>query len=206
MARYHQIAPGEHITEIARRTGHRVETIWNHEENEPLRRSRRTPHVLAEGDRVFIPDPRPRSESIATGKTHVCRIAPGALMLRLRLVGMDGGPLAKELVLLDIGGTKQDLVTDATGHLEFLIPLETRTVFLTVRTLRFLLEVGQLEPASTKRGLASRLDNLGYDVGSGRDPDRLRRGIEEFQLEHGMKVDGEPSDRTLDRLELEHGC
>jgi hypothetical protein len=63
-----QISQGECTFSIVDRYGHKWETIWNAPENKELRRERPQPGVLLAGDRISIPDLRPKTLALATGK------------------------------------------------------------------------------------------------------------------------------------------
>ena len=94
MPQDHTIRQGECILSIATQYGHKWETIWNAPENEGLRKDRGQPGVLLAGDRVSIPDRRPKTFSLATGKRHKIVVALNLVTVRVRLV--EPPPPAKE--------------------------------------------------------------------------------------------------------------
>lgn len=61
---WHVVQQGETLESIAKRRDQEPEAIWDHPENEPLRRAYITPKALKKGDRLFIPNP---DEPIGTG-------------------------------------------------------------------------------------------------------------------------------------------
>jgi hypothetical protein len=68
--------------------------------------------------------------------------------------------------------------------------------------------IGHLDPVTEKSGQIGRLENLGYNVGSGTpDDDRLfRRAVEEFQCDQNLTVDGVCGPQTQAKLEKVHGA
>ena len=66
MAKVHTIARGECLSSVAYAHQHFWQTLWEHPQNAALRERRGNPHVLYEGDSVFIPDPEPKQVAAAT--------------------------------------------------------------------------------------------------------------------------------------------
>jgi N-acetylmuramoyl-L-alanine amidase len=87
----HVAADGECITTIAFDHGLPWETIWNAPENADLKKARKDPNVLREGDSVFIPDKKPKIVSLATNAVHKVVVKRPQAKLRLRIV-VDQGP------------------------------------------------------------------------------------------------------------------
>ena len=67
------------------------------------------------------------------------------------------------------------------------------------------LHIGHLDPIDSDTGVRARLQNLGYRIEDDTD-DAVRLGVEEFQVEHGLWVDGVVGPNTRGKLEEEHGC
>lgn len=66
----HIVRPGETLSEIAARHGFlNWRAIYEHPQNQELRRKRPNPHLLQIGDEIFIPDRKPKSVQTPTG-TH----------------------------------------------------------------------------------------------------------------------------------------
>jgi hypothetical protein len=91
MATTHAVAAGECISTIAHDYGLPWEKIWNHPENAQLKKTRKDPNVLREGDAVFIPDKESKTVSVATNARHRFVVKRPVAKLRLRVV-VDNGP------------------------------------------------------------------------------------------------------------------
>ena len=71
MAERHTVRENEGMLIIASTFGFRNwRTIYEHHGNAALRATRPNPHILYEGDEVFIPDKEPREIECDTGNRH----------------------------------------------------------------------------------------------------------------------------------------
>jgi hypothetical protein len=77
--RDHIVNEGETLVTIAERYGFYWETLWNHPENEELKKKRSEAHYVIVGDVVRIPEIREKSESCVTSRLHVFRKRAGIL-------------------------------------------------------------------------------------------------------------------------------
>src|SRR4051794_35831575 len=67
----HRVVQGERISSIAQLYGFGDDkAIYEHPDNEELRKKRPNPNVLLEGDRVVIPDRAAKELECAAGKMH----------------------------------------------------------------------------------------------------------------------------------------
>ena len=84
MAEYYVVRQGDCIDSIAYDHGFFWQTLWNHPENAELKRKRKDPNILKEGDVVYIPDLRAKQESASTEQKHrfVRKAVPAKLRLR----------------------------------------------------------------------------------------------------------------------------
>ena len=122
----HRVVQGESVESIAHLAGHLWQTVWEAAENAELRELRKSPHVVFPGDVVFVPDPEPRSESLATGRKHVMRRhgLPSELTLRFLL---DGEPRANAAYTFVVDDEERSGSTDGDGWLrEKVHPLARR--------------------------------------------------------------------------------
>jgi N-acetylmuramoyl-L-alanine amidase len=87
----YQVKAGECVGSIA--AAHNVpwEKVWNHPKNAELKKKRKDPNVVREGDTVHIPDIQPAQFSVATGARHRFVVKRPMAKLRLRVV-VDMGP------------------------------------------------------------------------------------------------------------------
>jgi N-acetylmuramoyl-L-alanine amidase len=161
----HTVRQGECIASIAKQYGLLPDTIWNHSENAELRERRQDSKVLLEGDVVFIPEPRHRTEPCATDQRHQFRRKGVPAKLRVRIARRRGAargqssaqatadsgssdtqasgsvehePRANVPYVLDIDGRLIDGETDADGRIEASIPPDARRG-------RLILEPGTLD-------------------------------------------------------------
>jgi N-acetylmuramoyl-L-alanine amidase len=91
MATNHQAKACDSIGSIAYEYGIPWEEIWNHPKNAELKRLRRDPNILKQGDVVHIPDWKPKPYILPTGKRHRIVYPRPYTRLRLRVV-VDPGP------------------------------------------------------------------------------------------------------------------
>jgi hypothetical protein len=121
----HTVRQGESVESIAHAAGHFWETVWDAPENAELRELRKTAHVVHPGDVVFVPDPEPRTESLATGRKHVMRRkgVPSELTVRFLL---DGEPRASAAYVFVIDGEERQGSTDGDGWLREPVHPEAR--------------------------------------------------------------------------------
>jgi hypothetical protein len=112
----HTVSQGESVESIAYSAGLFWETVWDAPENAELRELRKTAHVVHPGDVVFVPDPEPRTESLATGRRHVMKRlgVPSELTVRFLL---DGEPRANASYTFVIDGEERSGSTDGDGWL-----------------------------------------------------------------------------------------
>ena len=208
MAKQHVVQQGEHLSVIARQHGFfRYQTIWDDPANAKLKALRQNPNVLHPGDIVTIPDKQVKRESAATGRAHKFRVDTQMLELHVVLRDVNGDPLPGIECELEVDGVVQKLTTDGAGKIDHAIPVPAKGGKLRARGEEFLLAIGHLDPVEEQSGLRARLANLGYYLASGSDLDEeeLRSAIEEFQVEHGLRVTGVADAATRAAIKKSHG-
>jgi N-acetylmuramoyl-L-alanine amidase len=201
--------PGECVLSIARKLGFiRWQTIYDHPQNEDLKRRRPNPNVLLPGDRVFVPDKRVELVPRPTEQVHLFSLAPGGCLLRIVLEDEDGKPLAGKKFELAIGGIVQEGVTSGTGLVERPIAVNVGRAELSVWVddgdppYRFDLAIGHLRPVEADEGVRDRLSNLGYRYEEG---DALpTAALAAFQRDAGVAETGEADQATRDLLKRRH--
>jgi peptidoglycan hydrolase-like protein with peptidoglycan-binding domain len=101
----------------------------------------------------------------------------------------------------------EKLTTDKAGKIDRAIPVPAKGGKLRARGEEFLLAIGHLDPVEEESGLRARLANLGYYLAGGSDLDEeeLRSAIEEFQVEHGLRVTGVSDAATRASIKKSHG-
>jgi hypothetical protein len=202
----HVVELGESVESIA--YAHQLfwREIWDHPENAALKALRKTPHVLAPGDRVFVPEPQPKEVSVETGKRHTFRRrgVPSRLHLVMKA---NGEPQADVPYVLEIDGKKIQGRTGADGAILHWAAPDAQKARLRIgagHNARVIeLKLRHLQPITTLAGAQSRLRNLGFYQGpsDGEMTPQLQAAIRRFQEAHGLPVSGELDQATLSRIE-----
>jgi len=214
MGSYYMVVQGDHISKIAKENGFPdYHTIWDHPNNADLKKKRDNPNVLNPGDQIFIPDKEQKEESGNTEKRHTFQVKKEPLKLRLVLEDMYEKPIANATYALLVEGVVTQKTTDGKGHIEQDIPLDAHEATLVLRgdetpfrDIPFPIKIGNLDPVEEVSGQVARLNNLGYFPGDGTDDDAFESAVEEFQCDHGLKIDGICGPKTQAKLKQIHGC
>jgi N-acetylmuramoyl-L-alanine amidase len=216
MPDYYTVQQGDHLSKIAKDNGFTDYTvIWDHPENADLKKQRQNPNVLLPGDQIFVPGMEEKQESGATDKRHTFTVDKKILKLRLVLEDIYEKPIAGAQCALLVGDQTFQVTTDGQGKLEQEIPLDSTEAFLAIRGDQtpfanevIAIKIGHLDPIDELSGQIARLNNLGYFPGNldGSDADAFQSAVEEFQCDHGLKVDGDCGPKTQAKLKEVHGC
>jgi hypothetical protein len=70
MPTQHAVSNGECIHSIAEQYGFFWETLWEHANNSELKKKRKDPNILMDGDVVYVPDLTAKEESGAANQKH----------------------------------------------------------------------------------------------------------------------------------------
>ncbi len=206
----HLVQAGECLHAIAESRGFTWETLWNLPENEPLKQAKRAPHLLHPGDRVFVPDPRPKEVEGGAEARHRFKRVGIPNKLRVQIFD-DGQPLKNLGFEIDFGGEVQRGTSDGEGVVETFIPKGAQSARLKIgegaRQKAYELDLGELAPTEGISGVQARLNNLGYDAGEvdGYLGPNTRDALRRFQLKQALKETGEPDDETVKKLIELHG-
>jgi len=226
MAPYHIVEQGEHVSRIAKKYGlSDYRTIWDHGNNDELKRTRQNPNVLFPGDRLFVPDKEQRIEARPTDHRHRFVLKTHKLRLAIVVEDMYEKPVASAPAELHVEGEVRRLTTDSQGKIEQDIPSTAENARLIVKTpetpadgVVLPVKIGHLNPVDKVSGQKGRLANLGYyfgEIDETEDPD-FRSAVEEFQCDHlpspprpngvPAEVDGVCGPKTQAKLKEVHGC
>lgn len=203
----HLVKQGDCISSIADRYGFFWETLWNHERNAELRQQRRDPNVLMAGDRVFVPEKRPKEESGATTQVHRFRLKGVPAKLNLRIQDELGEPRAGLKYTLTVDGKKTQGVVPDDGLISEVIQPQAKQANITLETgEQWVLNLGYINPVDYTSGVQARLKNLGYYRGdlTGQLDEDTRKALRRFQRERGLAETGEADEASRAALEAAH--
>jgi hypothetical protein len=208
MATQHTVKQGEYLSRIAAGYGFQdYRAIWNHPNNAKLAKLRKTPNVLFPGDVLFIPDKQIKKEMIPTEKVHRFRLSVPSLKLRIVIKDYHNQAISNADCELEVEGVLHKVRSDAQGLIEHEILRTAEEGKLRILSfgIEIPLKIGHLHPVDEESGWKARLINLGYYEDEA-DALHLRYAIEEFQLDHKVKVTGEFDDTTKAKLKEAYGC
>lgn len=205
---WHRVREGECVSSLARDKGLFWATVWNHAQNAEIKRRRGNPNVLLPDDWVFIPTPRPKSESGSTDQHHKFLRQGELAKLRLRI--LDGyEPRANLPYRLTIDRRTFEGTTDADGRIQCSIPGNARSGRLHIGNDvdDYILELGAVDPVTEVSGIQARLNNLGFDCGpvDGRWGPKTETALSAFQIAEGLDPTGELDQVSCTRLLERHG-
>jgi len=234
----HLVDDGEWVGSIAAAYGYFDwdHDVWQHPRNAKLKDLRQDPHVLGEGDELFIPPWEEKEESCATEKRHRFKLKSPTELLRIRALGLDGEPIRDQEYILEIDYApgagryeQKGKKTTGEGILEESIPSTSLKGLLSFPKLhhKVQLRLGYLAPMELNdkpkliRGAQQRLLAIGFHPGpiNGIDGPATRAavmGFQRFCFENKDKgnpriidsgpVDGIVGSRTRAALVKYFGC
>src|SRR5512140_2551541 len=188
------VSAGDSIASIAKENGFLSTTIWDHPENAELKAKRKDPNILLPGDEVFIPEREIKQVSKGANARHKFKVKGEPHKLRLQLMKMDR-PRKNEAYVLEVEGKLINGTTDGDGWIDQPIPATAKSANLTLKGGKevHVLRIGDLEPIDEVSGIKQRLNNLGFNAGSGNEvDDQLRAALKQFQAKNGLESTGEP--------------
>ncbi len=224
-SREHIVRQGECAASLAATCGTTVDALWNDAANRSLRERRHSPHMLAPGDVIHLPDGERSGENVASASSHDFSTHVEHVDLLIRWlcptypehdIGDDDGhepeveasepePLANVPYRLEVGGRIIDGRTDGDGVLEERVParaMSARLVFDpdTDDEREVSLLLGHLDPADELSGARQRIANLGWPDGDDEE------AVKAFQAHHDLEPSGRLDQATRDEIEEQSGC
>ncbi|WP_266158038.1 peptidoglycan-binding domain-containing protein [Dyella silvatica] len=203
----YEVGSDESLASIAKEHGYLWKTIWEHSNNAALRKQRKSPNMLVEGDQLFLPDKGDKSVAKATDTRHRFIRKGEPTRLKLQLLNMDE-PRKNEPYTLTFGDQVIHSNTDGEGKIDQPIPGQTKSATLMLNQGKevYQVAIGELDPLDQPRGVQQRLSNLGYDCGGEQDEigDATREALRRFQCENQLKVSGDVDDATRAKLNQLH--
>jgi len=209
MAHYHSVQQGECLSSIAALYGFTsYRLLLDCPENAGLKSQREDPNLLLPGDRVFIPDKKPKVEDRPTDTQHRFVLQRKRVYLELT-VQVDQEPVANAPYQLKVGNEIYTGSTSGEGSLSHEIDALAKQGTLEIQDPPLLwdLSIGALDPPNTISGIQARLANLGFPCGAadGKLGPRTRGALRRFQVGAGLEATGNPDAVTVDRLKKEAG-
>ena len=206
------VQPGDCLTKIAADHGFPdYKVIYDHPANAEFRKLRPNPHVIAPGDKLFIPETIPLSRTFATGQRYTVKIKRPRATVQVYVKDADGEPLAgKDYVLHVEGQDDKQGTTDGDGLVKEEVPASATTARLEFPSEGFSLslQLGGIDPLKENTGLPARLENLGFPCPTSADGDEtlanVKYALARLQAEHGLDPTGELDDDTLALLLQAH--
>lgn len=203
----HTVLQGETLVSIAERHGHFAKTVWDDPANAALKQKRSDMCALLPGDRVNVPDLRPKSVGKAVEKHHRFRRKGIPAVLRIQLFD-DRGPRREQEWTLTVDGVRQSGTTDGQGIVEAFVPASARRGQLVIGPDRLVLDIalGHMDPFEEISGVQKRLSNLGFFHGDcdGAPGEELSSALAAFQRFAGLPVTGELDATTKTKLRDAH--
>ncbi len=208
--RLHLAAAGDCVLSIAARFGVSPAAIWDHPDNAELRRGRSDATILAPGDVVTVPLPRPAEFDGSAEIRHPFVLERPKTRLRLRMLDGRGDPRADLAYSLTVAGSTLVGTTTSGGFLEEWIPARAESATLIIEgpagPETYPLRLGGLDPGTDLRTARQRLTNLGLYRGSldGEEDDTTRIALLAFQQRAGLEPTGRLDAETLAALRDQH--
>lgn len=216
MGKYHKVRQGECFSSLAYKYGFEsYRTIFNHPENEELKKRRQNANVLYPDDIVYIPFNELKEVDAGTEQRHRFQLISDKTLFRLVVKDSEEKPFANARYELKIDREIYQGTTDNDGKLEQKIPANARRGGLLLYAEdeegekvigMFSLKLGHLDPVEEITGVQSRLNNLGFGCGKtdGILGKRTAEALREFQEKNGLPVTGAADPATREKLRQLH--
>jgi hypothetical protein len=204
------VQPGEGLAAIAYAHGFFWQTLWDLAPNAALRSARTHQELLLPGDRVTVPELRPKAAACTAGKRHVFRRLAVPARLRFVVAAADGTRFAGKAYVLEVDGARLKGTTGEEGDIDVFASPAAASVVLQVwlatagypKIGTWTLPVGHIGPIGSIVGVQRRLQNLAFDCGGelGAIGPRTRSALQAFQQRYTLTATGEIDDATRSKL------
>lgn len=211
MPRKHIVAAGECMSSIGFDTGFFPQTLWELSENTSLREKRESPHILREGDEVYIPDLRIKQQTAPVNMRHRFKRKGIPEILRIRFLDEYDEPRSGLKYELKISGLLRQGETDKGGWLVEWIPPDSLEAVINILDEtgetpveeKYDVQLGRLNPSKDSDGIRARLENLGIKCGETEED--FSMAIASFQNRYDdLEVTGAADEKTVARLKELH--
>lgn len=183
------VGSDDSILSIAKDNGFWWSTVWNHPNNAQLKSLRKTPEVLQEGDKVYVPKAEPKKESKPNEAYHKFKLKGEQAKFKIKLMMMDEARANEDYTLVIDGNIKTGK-TDGNGMIETDIANNAKGGSLILQGGKETLpiKIGRLDPDDSVQGVRQRLASLGHSPETDSSPadampaDTLKLFQEKYKL------------------------
>jgi len=202
-----EIGSDDSILNIAKANGFWWSTVWNHPNNAQLKTLRKTPEVLQEGDKVYVPKPEPKKEPKPNEARHKFKLKGEQAKFKIRLMMMDEARANEDYTLI-IDDMVKTGKTDGNGVIECDIPNDAKggTLKLQGGKEEYPITIGRLDPIDSPAGVRQRLTSLGFDAASDPAPEdeMPKETLKTFQEKYALTASGDYDAATKAKLQELH--
>src|SRR5947208_516691 len=132
-------------------------TVYDAPENADLRKKRPDPHILVEGDKVFVPDMKPMEITLKAGHTYLIKTKSLWANVELMLNDPSGNPYKGKKWELRVQDQVYKGVTGDDGAIKQKVPPDAKegdlTLFLddndATKKMEWTIDIGGLDPIDT---------------------------------------------------------
>ena len=208
------VKQGESLSLIAAKFGVKWKDIYDHPENAEFKTKRPNPNIIFPGDKLKVPEPKTKQESLNLNKTNTFKMKAPKNKLKLALLGKDRKPMGEVEYKISLGKGNTGKViegkTDSNGNIDELVDRNIQVAQVEVFNqgkdsppITISVNLHKLDPITTETGVQSRLKNLGYYHGKidGQIGDMSKASFEEFQSSNDLVVDGWLHKKSLKKLQ-----
>jgi hypothetical protein len=190
------IKQGDYLAALAHRFGFDPDTVWKHDKNTELCRTRPNPNILLPTDVLYIPDQveEPVMHRLALGTTNTFVSEAPCVSITIRF--LDEALASQDYTVEELPHLTGLATDDGIASFSIPVTLPSFTIAFPDSGARFTFFVGHVDPIDTLTGVAQRLQNLGYLGPQANDRDldvsAIRAGLRLFKASQ----EGSSSDST----------